>query len=378
MKNLVQYIIESSNKFTPTEDWLKEHYVKFNEELFNNELPKLNDIRLSAKRLRDTSLGCQGYGKSFVISKDYMENGMYKMIVPKPGKHIGQSAIYRKGKWIYEPIIEEENVQFIKSCIDLKPYILINTIYVATEFNLEDTLIHEMIHLWVEKDGLAPKRAHGKEFTRKCNEIRKLAKDKYGIEYELKTLAQSNDEYEFDDQKKKETDHIVKQNLKRDVVGIYLEFSEEIKNDPNERHYDKRFLFCTKKRLPKILDDIKNTANKKYLRHIYVSEDSYEEMCNAYGVFRLINTYRFWDGDAYKKAAELMTKNAQDIINESLLESKKPYIKPETIMREIPANTNLSIIDLEEIMNIDIENDSSFKIASSNKNDKNMINPTGK
>lgn len=49
-----------------------------------------------------------------------------------------------------------------------------------TETDMEDTLIHEMIHYYTYKDGLAPKQAHGTEFRKVCDYIRALAKQKHG------------------------------------------------------------------------------------------------------------------------------------------------------------------------------------------------------
>lgn len=368
MKNLVQYILEASEKMHPTKEWMIEHYNKFNKELFNGELPGTNIVSLEAQRFKSkahgNALGMQGFGKTFFISKDNMENGMYRMLTIIPGKQIS----YRSRLRGWEPILTSENCVPVNSCKELQPWIWMNTIYVATEEQLEDTLIHEMVHLWVSKDGLEPKQAHGKEFKRKCNEVRKLAKEKYGIDYELQTKANRNDEYEYDDQKKQETFALIQKNKKRGggIIGIYIIFDESIKTDIGEAPYDKRFLFCTKRMFPKLLNEIKHTG-KEYLKHIYISEDSYEKMSNVYGKFQTMNTYRFWDGNDYEKSKEFMIDNAKDILNESLTEAKKPYIKPEIFVYEIPANSNLSNINLEDIINTEIEDDEKKGSLENNK-----------
>lgn len=373
MKNLLQYILEAANKFTPTETWLKENYDKYNKDLFNNELPSSDKIKLTVARTKGSELGCQGFEKTFYFSSEFMENGMYRMRVLKPGKYIGLRGYWKNGRRHTEYIADDENTSPVKSCLELNPFININASFIATEHNLQDTLIHEMVHLWVSKDGLEPKQAHGKEFKKKCNEIRKLAKEKYGIEYELTTKATNHDEYEFDDKRKQETVEIIQKNKRRGggVIGVYMMLNNEVLK--TSLPYTERFFFCTKSMFPKLLETVKY-YERKYLTNIYVSENSYEKMCNTYGVFKTINKYQFWDINNYTKAREIMVKNATDVFNESLNEDKKPYIKPEIFMYQIPANTNLSDIDLEDIINAKIENNE-MGAKNSPENEKNMITP---
>jgi len=376
VKQLTKYILESIDKFTPTQEWLIQRYDKFNKELFDNELPNSKDVRLTISRTKGTELGCQGFYKKFFISHDFEENGMYRMRIVKPGSSIGWKARYRRGRQYIEYIVTEENTVPVKSCVELSPFININAIYVATERNLEDTVIHEMIHLWIGKDGLEPKRAHGKEFVNKCNEIRKLAKEKYGIEYELTAKAQSHGEFEYDVKKKEETNNIIQKNKKRGggVLGICLIYNKPLMEI--NRNYDKQFFFCTSRMWPKLQEEIrKYSENYKYIKHIYVTDDSYEKICNLYGVFKIVNTYRFWDINYYPKAEEILTKYATDILNENLNEDKKPYVKPQLFMYEIPQKINLSNIDLEDIVNAKIDDTNDKETKGSSKNDKNMIDP---
>lgn len=377
MKQLNKYIFESINKFTPTQEWLIQRYNKFNKELFNNELPNSKDVQLTISRTKGTELGCQGFNRTFFVSSDFVENGMYRMRVVKPGSYVGYRGGFRNGRQYTEYIVTSENTIPVKSCIELRPFININAIYVATERNLEDTVIHEMIHLWVSKDGLEPKRAHGKEFTHKCNEIRKLAKEKYNIEYELTTKAKAHDEFEYDDKKKEETNNIIQKNKKRGggAVGVYIIFDEAIKK--TKCHYDKRFFFCTSRVLPKLLEEVKGYEKEsKYIKNIYITNDSYEKICDIYGAFKLVTTYKFWNIDNYAKAESILTKNATDVLNENLNEDKKPYVKPEMFMFEIPKKINLSNIDLEDIINSKIDDNDNNKVKGSNQNDKNLIDPS--
>lgn len=378
MKLFSEYILEAEEKVKATKEWMERNYNKFNKDLFNNELPRIGDVRLEAKKFRKNdayALGMQGFGRTFFISREWMENGMYRMRVVIPGKPMS-FRIKRSGM---EPILTNENTRDVTSCIELQPWIWMNESYVQTKLGLEDTLIHEMIHLWVSKDGLEPKQVHGKEFTKKCNETRKLAEKLYGVKYQLTTRANNRSEFDYSDERKEELNNIIQTNKKRGdgILGVYLVLNENAKEQRTP--WTKRFFFCTKRMLPKILEEVKY-YEKKYLVHIYISENSYEDMCKRYGVFRRINKYKFWNGDYYKEAEKYMTTDATDIIkdvlNESLDEAKKPYIKPEIFMYEIPANTNLSEISLEDIINSQIEDENEPETKGSEENDKNMATPS--
>ena len=76
---------------------------------------------------------------------------------------------------------------------------------------------------------------------------------------------------------------------------------------------------------------------------------------------------------------EIMTKNAEDIFGkgifeENLNEDKKPYIKPQIFMYEIPENTDLSNINIEDIIN-SLNQSMDDEIKGSSKNDKKIIDP---
>ena len=378
MKDIIQYIFESLDKIAPRTEWLREHYDKYNKELFEGELPSSKNVYITAYRHKTKELGCQGFQKRFYVSSEHMRNGMYEMWIPKPGKYIGIRGGWKNGRQYHEYILNNETSMPVKSILDLDPYISINTSYVFTETELEETLIHEMIHLWVSKDCLEPKQAHGKEFKQKCNEIRKLAKEKYDIEYPLTTTANNHDGYKESDKDAEETKKIIEKNKKRGggIVGVFIICNEEIKK--TKIKCDKRFFFCTKRVLSKIMEDV-YYYNKGCIDHIYVSEDSYEKMCNEYGLFSTVTTYKFWDANNYKKSMEIMTKNAEDIFGkgifaENLNEDKKPYIKPQIFMYEIPENTDLSNINIEDIIN-SLNQSIDDEIKGSSKNDKKIIDP---
>ena len=372
MKYLHNYILESLNKISPTKSWVIEHYDLFNERYFNNELPKSNEISLEVIRSKGTELGCQGEYVAWYTASSSMENGKYIMYIRPNGVPASWSATFNGKRWKHEANVA--NYKRVKSILELKPFIRINSIYVATENNLEDTLIHEMVHLYTYKDGLAPKQAHGAEFKRKCKEIRNLAKQKYNTEYELLTKAGSNEYFEFDDdQKEKIKNEIQKAKGKGGgVIGVYLVFNKKLMKENNFK-YPERFFFCTKNMLNQLIYDIKNRAiDRKYMTNIYISEDSYEKMSNKYGKFKTIRRYQFWNPDDYPLSKTYMIESAKDIINESLNEDKKPYIQP-NINIIIPSEINLSEINIEDL--IELQNKETDEQTGTKENDKNIITP---
>ena len=190
MNNLLTYILEQFDKTGVTTEWMKEKYKEFNELYFNNELP---EIILAAKRL-DDELGCQGEMFPSYTSPDNMENGMYILYKKTSGL---RGSFTKSGRTKWTPIIDENSR--VKSISELKPFIYMNNKYIYEELEKEDTLIHEMIHLWTYKDGFAPKQAHGKEFKKKCKEIREIAKTRYNKDYSLGTRATDSSKFEVAD-----------------------------------------------------------------------------------------------------------------------------------------------------------------------------------
>ena len=52
MKLFSEYILEAEEKVKATKEWMERNYNKFNKDLFNNELPRIGDVRLEAKKFR--------------------------------------------------------------------------------------------------------------------------------------------------------------------------------------------------------------------------------------------------------------------------------------------------------------------------------------
>lgn len=355
MKQLISFLIESLNKFKPTKKWMVEHYDLFNERYFNNELPSSNKIKLSVIREDGDEFGSQGMSKPYWIYTNSTEEGKYIMYKFKSdklvSKHPDPSSLIR-----------------VRDILDLKPYIRINAIYYVTKNHAEDTLIHEMIHLYTYKDGLAPKRAHGKEFTTKCKEIREKALKEFDTKYELTTKSSISNDYEYDAQfKKQQQDLITKTNkMGGGVIGVYIRLDKNLMKSDGKLYYPERFFFCTKNLLNSLIDAVKSeSTDKKYLQHIWITKNSYEKMCNEYGRFSTIRTYKFWNAEDYPKAKDFMINDAEDVINEA----KKTYMKPETKLIYVPSEFNTSIFNIEDIIN------AQNKIEGTYKNDAKIISP---
>ena len=163
MKSLTQYILEAQSK--PTVEWMKEYYEKFNKELFDNQLP--SNIRLGLiSNTKEKALGWQGFNHAYYYSKDYMRGDMYIML------YFDKTISYTFNG--HRQTVDVSKAKHATSAEELSPFIELNPRYQFSDFQKEDTLIHEMIHLWVHRNGLGPKRAHGKEFKAKPMGSREL------------------------------------------------------------------------------------------------------------------------------------------------------------------------------------------------------------
>lgn len=332
MKSLADHILEAFQEFNIDLKWMISKYNEFNEIYFNGELPRSSQIKLEIKALNGNALGEQGFDESWYFNRAKVKYDKYIML--KKEKEYGHSRLVQ----VYDPISE------------LGAHIRLSTKYKATENQWEDTLIHEMIHLYTYKDGYAPKQAHGPEFRKICDRIRKIAKEKYNKEYELEIYARKKENYSLTDEEQKKVIEKNQRKLNR-AIGIYLELTGN--------YFPQRFLFVSSNNLNKILKLIKST-NRNELKAIYLSDNSYEKMQKEYGDFPLFRTYRFFDMNKYPRSLNYM-KVGENIINESLMEAKKEYITPEIGIIELDKNVNLSEINLEDILN-SIEDDKEIKV----------------
>lgn len=331
MKTLKQYIIESFTKISTS--WMIEHYKKYNKEYFNNELldPEYVDIQYTTDSFETgTELGHQGFHVDVYLDKTQkLVNGMYQIF--------------------------DENGYGVTDWSSLKPFIYINNSIGMTELMFEDTLIHEMIHLWVTRNCTYPKYAHGKEFKAKCKEVRDLAYKKYGKQYELSTHALDFSKINKDDL----VENVLKRN-KKNVVGIFTIFDKSKMKKPE---YNMIFTFCPKHILNKFVNEIKTEYG--YLGpKIYVTENTYEKMCRKFGLFQTyIKELQYFilsdfgdNEDDRKYIYDIMTDTNE------ILESywnEKPISKEQiektdlkNIMYCIPSDTDLINFDVNDAIPI--------------------------
>lgn len=351
MKSLLDFVVESEQQLKVTDNWMKEKYDEFNKLYFSNALGSSDKVILKIKKLKPHILGCQGFEKRFYFftSSSKLVNNEYVML--------------------------DENNKPIKDVYDkLQPHIFMNSDMKFTETEMEDTLIHEMIHLYTYKDGLAPKRAHGKEFKHMCDIIRAKAKQN-GKNYHLTTKAESNNGENFsldDEAKKKEQDKILKkqQSSINRCAMIYIKMSRV---DAKGNLY--RFMFLAKNSVDKMLNNIYDSQNKAPAK-VWINPnagDIYEDVCNKLGKFPFVKAlksgkYYYWNVKDYPYIQEKIEDAIErhkfipdnEHLDESLNEDKKPYIKPESVKITIPADTDLSELNLEDILKIfkkDMEGD---------------------
>lgn len=348
MKSLLSYIIneENSNQHKVTEQWMKDKYDEFNHLYFDDKLGDSDKVDFKVKKLKSTTLGCQGFDKKFWY------------YATKYGERYGMYVMRNKDNKEIEDVYAE-----------LHPHIYMNSDMRFTETEMEDTLIHEMIHLYTYQDGLAPKRAHGKEFQHMCAIIREKAK-KNGKNYHLTTKAESNHGQNFSLSDLAQQDVDIKKNKKLQsainrCAMIYIKMRRA---DSKGNLY--RFMFLAKNSVDKMVTNIYNSINSP-VDEVYVNLDAgdiYEDVTKNVGKFGFVKAlksgrYYFWNANDYlyikKKIEEGIHKRQfvpYDKLNESLTivneEGKKKYIKPETIVISIPANTDLSELNLEDVVKI--------------------------
>ena len=371
---LVEYVKEALGTKL-TKEWMEEHYKKYNKDLFNNELPSKIKLGFIVNN-KETALGIQGFNREFAVWKDKMKNGMYQTFVPKEGKNM----LY----WVRTGAIswEDDRYEPITNCAQLDPYIEMNPRYDFSDFQKEDTLIHEMVHLWVSRDGLQPKRSHGKEFTAKCNEVRKLAKRLYGIEYQLGTRAKHEEDPEKDFQISDEWKAEIKKDIEiaarkgGGVYGILLYLDKSKISVLKLMPYTKRFVFCTRSMLVRVLKHAK--TNKAVTKIIVASPKAYIEYCNKYGKFRTVNSFnRFWDMNEYDEKIFLNNIVKEERLDESLNEGLLDWLKKikDKIMNvfvKIKGGTPTSAINLEDYVE-DVEKIEDEEREGCAATDKKMI-----
>lgn len=371
MKDIIQYITEEQAKkgatLKPTKEWMEEYYKKFNEELFDNELPKsivLGLIHPHAKG-SDRSLGWQGCILSYYCFGNRKRNGKYIMYRLKPGKG-GHWIITKSGRT--KPVYDPEQLQEVTDITQLRPFIELNPKFSFSQFQLEDTLIHEMVHLANMMDCLNPTQAHGKEFKQKCDEVRAKAKKLYNVEYNLTTKALHSEDEEKDYQLDPEIQNQLKEKLKKrssNVVSIYWKI--DLSKSKKATRHAERVVFCNRKNLDNFLEEIKWSDDA--ITEIWVSSTAYEEAVLKYGKFSVSRKLTM-----YWEASQFLTKTfvdgAENVmkVSEGFLSGFANKVKDivKMIMSAfvcVSKDTPSSEIDMEDLLNELDKSDSNEEIT---------------
>lgn len=299
MRRVIEYILEGirAEKHKPTKEWMEKSYKKFNKLYFNNELPEC-ELDVSKDMAQATFLGQFGFDTTWYFNRNKPMADGYEMFVYEYKEY---SA--------HEGRMAKVSVKDLLSIAELRPHIRLNPRYEFTWNEMEDTLIHEMIHFWTYKDGIAPKQAHGKVFRRKCDEIREMAKAN-GKNYNLRIYAQNNGNWELNDEEKQKM--IAKQEKKNErSTLLYFE------HDPNKISgrcymYTKRFGIYLTKNIKSIVEDIKRYDNNSVTIIYELSNSCINKLAEQFGTFKVCRTYRFWDATSGKYAAALKKIVAED------------------------------------------------------------------
>lgn len=173
MKNITSYILENEDKFTLTVEWMRERFDYFNKTLFNGELPHCDlYVTKNVRILPVHVLGMFTFGEKIAIANTNDPDYFQIMINSDKG---------------YVPVTD---ITYIY------PQIHLNAHYSLPEEFTEMVLIHEMIHLWDNRNGLTPANAHGRAFTHKA-EIVMMKARLIGKEYKITaTCDVVKEEYE--------------------------------------------------------------------------------------------------------------------------------------------------------------------------------------
>lgn len=153
----------NEEKFTPSTQWMEEHYNKFNEELFGGRLGSCRfEIFTSGKGSQGGTLGIfrmQGRGLKYETRTRqlFIQTSPFNTT---PSKYINHH-------------------NFVDLCV---PTIGLNGNYKAPQSAWENTLVHEMCHYYTYMDGKCPKQGHGSEFRSIGSHVSAVSRGRFVIE----------------------------------------------------------------------------------------------------------------------------------------------------------------------------------------------------
>lgn len=359
MKRLSEFLYEKQTTFNPepelvTDEWMKEAYTKYNKEVFDNELPNASDVELKTTKINSMNIyGQMRFGIPIKLFWRAMRDGMYVMYSNFPN----------------------EKPKPLTNIVDAKPSIVISNRHKFNEAARMELLIHEMIHLWVERDCLCPKRSHGKEFAAKCKEVNAKCEKLYGRKFHLGTHVNGEDDMRVEaNVDRTATKKLVDGNVRKQrvVYHTYVILKSDTPEDHRLHFNSLRYIvFCSKGNLKKLIEEIKNHPKiKGYIEHLYVGDNAYRELCIRDGKYRITKTvkdfdYYVWDKFDAEYRDRTLRNGATDVMETNLKESylaegilKKAFNKAKEMIKdainwyiEIPSDTNASEIDIDDIFN---------------------------
>lgn len=251
----------------PTVEWMKEKYIQFNNQIFNNylEMPILKAEPIS-KRV----LGCFSFEPQIEVRAKKSDMHMY---------------YYDDFEGKYKYISHDNFLQI------MNPSITLNTIWDCEEINLENTLIHEMCHYRTYIDGFCPKKVHGQEFTYWGAVVNLKSDGKYKITTYCDTYSEGS-----------KLDDATALKYSKNLCGIYVRF---INGDAENRFY------LIKKDITNKFIELFNQIFKFWANEMTICSDPNwaKEMVastNMTKTQRTVWNYYIASSDRVKKAIELM------------------------------------------------------------------------
>lgn len=302
-------------KFTPTIEWMQEHYDKFNSLYFKNVLPHCEmKVFTTGSGSQGKTLGYFGFGVSV-----YVERDSRKMFV-KNRFSLSNEKIY------------------VKDITEVKPYIQLNGNYKATEDAWSNTLIHEMCHYYTYLNGYVPRQSHGTEFYAIGSKVCNLSQGKYVITRVANSEEMKN--YELNAEVKAKNDQRKDNKISKGFAVITYHSNGA-----------PRLTLTTSQSL---VDDIVSyNKGKDTTKRIIVSKDS--DLINLLfnkGYKHFMRTYKYWNIDK-DLSKEIENYNYDEInLNESF--SRRLDIIIENSIKEI-VNNNEEDILISPDMNLGLQ-----------------------
>ena len=209
--------VDDKTLITITPEWMEQKFEEMNKLLFNGILYKCKfSLFTSGKGSRGGILGW------FKINKDY------NVIWKQDYRHGGYQA-YVKDNWGDSFMLQPEEFVYY-----MHPLIQLNGNYNWTEKAALSTLVHEMCHYYVHRNGYWPKQAHGPEFMQVARMVSAKSNEFFTVERLAK--AEQMEQMDF-------TNDMKAFNNRRASKGVHF-FKIELAAPESARHGVYRFAYA--------------------------------------------------------------------------------------------------------------------------------------